>query len=613
MDCENVGEFLKRYSAGGASFSKDAGVLEHVKTCKACKDAVQKVLLEADATLFQNALLVNKPAKGFVDAVLESLPESKKPAKTTSSGRLRAHRGKRKSPSSGQLKPVRPARARATVRRRRRDDSTVAFFGGEIFQSTEKKTSGGFTIIYCDDCNERINPSDIEDGSAASYKGVTYCPRCKVKIAGLMEAEEEKKEVVAASAPARPRPRPARPPRGGATTAKPMNMPLIGGAIAGVALILLVVVLVFLNSSGSPPVSSPAPNESSIDTANLDPESPTVMEGAGDDGGAGLGVEAVSGISEQEAYERKLLEKKRLEEEKQKKKIEVLEKMLADTQEKSDELRGAKKYPEAIQLWIDIIEKFTEKKEFHRPKDLEQAQSQLQSTRRYWLITAEKRIDSIVERSEQLMYERKWDEALKVLDSFPEEWKSLPSIEVKLRAFDRQRDIVKYRKEKLAAQEARAAISKALRTLEIGKTYDAFPDKNHVLAEWAGRGKVGFDDKEKIVSITTISGDSPSYLMCRYKNHTKFEDYVLEFEYKAAQGMGLFFRMQGNKQPRLGLPPASSFMKVKFVVEGISAYIEINGKRPWESVVDLNPGYFGFMAIKAGTVKIKNLKVTITK
>ena len=112
--------------------------------------------------------------------------------------------------------------------------------------------------------------------------------------------------------------------------------------------------------------------KSSKDATDLDPESPTVMEGPVDDGS---GEEVESGKSAQEVYERGLLEKKRLEEEEQKKKIEVLEKMLADMEEKSDQLRSAKKYPEAIQLWVDIVERFTEKKEFHRPQDLERAQS----------------------------------------------------------------------------------------------------------------------------------------------------------------------------------------------------------------------------------------------
>jgi len=52
---------------------------------------------------------------------------------------------------------------------------------------------------------------------------------------------------------------------------------------------------------------------------------------------------------------------------------------------------------------------------------------------------------------------------------------------------------------------------------------------------------------------------------------------------------------------------------VKFVIEGISAQVFVKGKDPFETVVDLNPGYFGFMASKPGTVHIKNLKVTITK
>ncbi len=628
MDCKDVSAFLETYKKGESALSSNREAQEHFKSCKACKEAFDGVLLDADAAVFSKAFLSRKPSRDIAAEVLKALPEPEKEGsggdekapkaggRTKSSGRLKPVRtGEEKvKPSSGEMKSFKPG-SKTAIRRRKPDDTTV-FFGENLFQSTDKKT-GGFTIKYCEECNERISLADIESGMALTYKDATYCPKCKGKVAEFIEADGGSAEPDERKATRVARPVQARPSgvaRGSGK--KPMNLPLVGGGIIGVALVLIVALVVIMNSGGKPsPESSKAGSQKGQDSSRKTPEGRDETSGKKEaKNDAEANVEDPK-KSRQEEEMIKIREKERKEKEEKDRKIAEVDKLIDETCAKSTSLIDEKKFKDALDLCSEVLQKM----EGMEPTEVQKKklESQLSSVKSNWRSAAFRKIQEIKDMADKYESQREYEKALKVLDEFPEDWKGVEdpdgSFERALYDLTGLKRTINYRWEAYKKGQIEEQKKKFHIGIAAGEEHEAFSSEDSLRANWSGRGTINYDKAEKIVTVTTSDANAPAILFATFKNKDAWLDYELSFEYKSDCGLLLHYRIKpGTKGQAARLDVQNAWKKVRFVLSGLSAQMFVDEEKV-DGIVDLHPGYFAFQPFSTGSIQLRNLKIKVMK
>jgi hypothetical protein len=122
-------------------------------------------------------------------------------------------------------------------------------------------------ISYCDSCRASILEKEFETGSAVTLLGKRYCSRCKgaaIKKVSLEEATEGKPSPKRPS-PGKPASRPPEPRshpharKESSSRRPPSKTPLILAAAAGGAVLLIAVLVLTLRPASKPPAPEPAP------------------------------------------------------------------------------------------------------------------------------------------------------------------------------------------------------------------------------------------------------------------------------------------------------------------------------------------------------------------
>jgi len=646
MDCETVGEILDQYHEGECSLKENREALAHIKECGACRESLLRILYDLDLAAYTAFFEEIEPPASFTDKVLDALPgATRKPARrktaarrrTPSSSKLSPVKGDRKSgvrrgrPSSGGA--LKPTRKTGTMRRRTasKDQQSGLFLQDQIFGSQEKKS--GLIITYCEDCGERIDPDDFDTGVAVYYQNASYCKKCKLNVEGL-EADKPapqkgRKKGVPARAPTRSAPA-ARPPSGRLPSAHPkkaMNLPMVGGAIMGAAVLLIVAVIVVMKIGGGP-----AGDYTVSKSARTKAESSRTEEGAATQDGV-----AVEGAAKEPADENAIdaelkamaeMKKQKEEEEKEKERFrQVPHDKIKEWRVKSDELLAKRPpdFKEALRLWnswyanavdgkiTDPVTKKTVKFDEEQLARIQNERNRVIQKRTRWF---EGELELIKNKVHAMANAAppKWDDARKMVKDIPPGWevdfeKGVRDLEGLLSDIDLWEQ--NWKRKMLADIK-----EKAKRDIEVGKWVELVLNQEDLVANWYHQppDKCEVEKDEDDHTVLRLEGDRTCVFTQHGKSKTWF-NYEVEFDVRGTAGLVIFFRepAKDGKRVYIALKPLPAWKKIRAKVDNVVLELYVDGKMVHSSPASLRSGGLYLMALGAGSVKMRNPKIKINK
>jgi hypothetical protein len=286
-------------------------------------------------------------------------------------------------------------------------------------------------------------------------------------------------------------------------------------------------------------------------------------------------------------------------------------KLLEETEKKCTGLLKSERFPEAMAAWNELGEELQKRR---LPCDEEAITGKIQEIRTAWQKTATKRIGEVIDRAQKCIDGKDYAGALEALDGFPDNWRVLPGVEGKMGELAYLKSRAEYLKSRSGGSRTpRNTTRQYRRSLKVGETYEILAEKEKVQREWSQSGNVVFDEKEKILTLTVDDKAFRSSAFSNLKEQDRWLDYEVELEYQADEPLRFWFRINRSvgRHHEWELAARTSWTKIRIEVKGVVSRLHLPGKDPREMMLDMHPGYIGFVLDSDGAAHVRNLKFKV--